>query len=109
MGPRPQSDWGQIRAQSDSIGITWGDTGFVCAGVDNLDRGYHRYKAKAYTEKVDLWVADRRKLKPSPELLQKAVAAIDRILGEDSELCELWEGNDAWHEAMQDLRARLQT
>ena len=63
----------------------------------------------AYTEKVDLWVADRRKLKPSPELLQKAVAAIDRILGEDSELCELWEGNDAWHEAMQDLRARLQT
>lgn len=67
------------------------------------DSGY----MNAYTEKVDLWVADC-KLKPSPELLQRAVTAIDRILGDNSELCDLWEENDAWIEAMQDLRARLQ-
>jgi hypothetical protein len=61
----------------------------------------------AYTEKVDLWVANHQ-LKPSSELVQKAVVAIDRILGENSELCELWEENEAWIGAMQDLRARLQ-
>ncbi|WP_295620600.1 DUF4259 domain-containing protein [Chamaesiphon sp. GL140_3_metabinner_50] len=61
-----------------------------------------------YTEKVDLWVA-ARKLKPSPELLQRAVAAIDRIITDNSELCELWEENDDWIGAMEDLRSRLQT
>jgi hypothetical protein len=61
----------------------------------------------ACTEKVDLWVVNHQ-LKPSSELIQKAVAAIDRILGENSELCEEWEGNEAWIGAMQDLRARIQ-
>jgi hypothetical protein len=61
----------------------------------------------AYTEKVDLWVANHQ-IEPSLELLNRAVQAIDRILSDNSELCELWEGSDAWHEAMQDLRARLQ-
>jgi hypothetical protein len=63
----------------------------------------------AYTEKVDQWVADH-KLKPPPALLKRASAAIDRILGDDTELRQLWEeGEDAepWRKAMEDLRGRL--
>jgi hypothetical protein len=61
----------------------------------------------AYTEKVDLWVANHP-IEPSLELVQKAVAAIDRILGENSELCQECDGNEAWIGAMQDLRTRIQ-
>lgn len=63
----------------------------------------------AYTEKVDQWVAAHR-LKPSPALLQRACVALDRILADNSELCELWdEGDDgdAWRKAIADLRARV--
>lgn len=64
----------------------------------------------AYTQKVDDWVAAHR-IKPPPPLLARASAAIDRILGSDSELRELWEEGGkpgAWRAAVEDLRARLQ-
>jgi len=63
----------------------------------------------AYTEKVDQWVA-AHKLNPSPALTKRATAALNRILGDNSELRELWEeGEDgpAWRKAIEDLRARV--
>jgi Domain of unknown function (DUF4259) len=51
---------------------------------------------------------ENHQLKPSSVLSNRAIMAIDRILGDNSELCELWEKNDTWHNAMQDLRTRLQ-
>jgi hypothetical protein len=66
----------------------------------------------AYTEKVDRWVAIHQ-LKPSLELVNRASAALDRILDENSELRELCEEGDEgnkkndWHKAMNDLRQRL--
>ena len=63
----------------------------------------------AYTEKVDQWVAVH-KLQPSPALLKRASAAIDRILGDDSELRKLWEESDDadnWRIAVEDLRGRV--
>jgi hypothetical protein len=63
----------------------------------------------AYTEKVDEWVADH-KIKPPAKLLKRARAAIERILGEESELSELWQDSDhydAWRAAIDDLRARV--
>jgi hypothetical protein len=65
----------------------------------------------AYTEKVDQWVA-ARKIKPPPELVKRASAAIGRILGNDSELRELWEEGEeanAWRAALEDLRARVRS
>ncbi len=44
----------------------------------------------AYTEKVDLWVA-AHKITPPAETIRRGLAAMDRILGDDSELRELWE------------------
>jgi len=64
----------------------------------------------AHTEAVDQWVAARGdRIVPSRELLARASAAIDRILGEDSELSELWDesGGEEWREAVEDLHRRL--
>jgi hypothetical protein len=66
-----------------------------------------------YTEKVDLWVGTHQ-LKPSTELVNRASAALNRILSDNSELRELceegYEGgkNNDWHQAIDDLRNRLQ-
>ncbi|MBI2825483.1 MAG: DUF4259 domain-containing protein [Planctomycetia bacterium] len=64
--------------------------------------------ANAYTEKVDLWVA-AHPLTPPGELLKRAEAAIDRVLGERSELRELWndEGAGTWLTSVDDPRRRL--
>ncbi len=63
----------------------------------------------AFTEKVDQWVA-AHEIRPPSALLKRAYAAIDRILGSESELRELWEEGDeagAWRAAIEDLRARV--
>ncbi len=48
-----------------------------------------------------------RTLGPSEELRVLALRALPRILGERSELAELWEGDDEWAAAIADLIARL--
>jgi hypothetical protein len=70
-------------------------------------RGQPGY-SNAYTEKVDDWVA-AHPLAPSAELVSLASAVIDRILGEDSELAELWEESDSreWRASAEGLRRRL--
>jgi uncharacterized protein (DUF2126 family) len=62
----------------------------------------------AYTEKVDQWVAAHQ-IAPDPGLINRAEAAIDRIVGSDSELRQVWEEADLepWLKAVSGLRARL--
>ncbi|HSM83145.1 MAG TPA: DUF4259 domain-containing protein [Nodosilinea sp.] len=63
----------------------------------------------AYTAPADAWV-EQIEVRPTPELLGRARAAIDRILGADSEMAELWQDSDdyeAWLASVQDLRSRL--
>lgn len=50
-------------------------------------------QADAYTEEVDAWLKSVAE-KPSSELLSKARDALNRIMGPDSELRELWEESD---------------
>lgn len=62
-----------------------------------------------YTEKVDAWVA-AHPLTPPAGLLKRADAAIDRILGENSELKDLWSESDEnanWVASVEELRRRL--
>jgi len=54
-------------------------------------------QSDAYTEKVDVWLK-KVSAKPSPKLLSDAGIALARILGEDSELNELWEESDEFTE-----------
>jgi hypothetical protein len=80
----------------------------ACEVVARL-RGNPGYQ-NAYTEKVDKWVAAHA-LTPSGTLLKRAGAVIDRILGDGSELRDLWKeaGADRWRGAVADLRQRLGT
>ena len=62
-----------------------------------------------YTETVDTWVAAHADLK-TDGLLPLAHKVIDRIVGEDSELLELWKDSDSlseWQASIEDLRSRL--
>ena len=62
----------------------------------------------AYTEKVDVWVA-LHKIVPPTNLINRGGKAIDRLLGADSELRELWDEarDEPWLAAVADLRSRL--
>jgi hypothetical protein len=80
------------------------------AAIEVLARlGGNPGEKNSYTETVDKWVAGVQ-LKPPVELIDKAQAAIARILAEDSELMELWQESDefnAWLASLDDLRVRV--
>ena len=65
----------------------------------------------SYSEPADRWVEAHPQPVP-PELVAKAVAAIDRVLTPPSELPDLWdEGKDpdGWRAAVADLRRRVES
>ena len=65
--------------------------------------------AASLPDEATAWLAAHRdQLAPRDAAL--ALAAVDRVLGEDCELRELWEEgeeDDGWETAVQDLRRRL--
>lgn len=66
-------------------------------------------QSDAYTEKVDRWVKSLA-VKPTPDVLSRANAALARILGPESELRELWEESDdfdKWHSSVTGLQAAI--
>jgi hypothetical protein len=59
----------------------------------------------SYSESIDKWV-ESTNIVPPADLINNARKAMERILGENSELQELWdEGgkNEKWHSEMSDL------
>ena len=63
----------------------------------------------SYSEDLDKWV-DSNPTGVPDDLKALADSAIERILAPDSELPELWDDgarNDEWHNAIDDLRARI--
>ena len=71
-------------------------------------RGHAGY-SNAYTEVADDWVAATRLVPPEP-LVQRALDVLDRIVGDESELKELWDDSDSaadWQASLADLRERL--
>lgn len=96
----------------EEVGDEYLDQDLACEALAACEilarlRGNPGY-SNAYTERVDTWVAANPGA-PSSELVARALAVIARVLGENSELRELWEEGDAsdWHAAMSDLRARV--
>jgi hypothetical protein len=66
-------------------------------------------KRSSYSEPVDNWV-EAHQLKPSSTLAIKAHQALDRIVAEQSELCELWKDSEhfeEWRSSVQELRGRV--
>jgi hypothetical protein len=98
-------------AELEAAGPELLDQGLACNALAACEvvarlRGHPGY-TNAYTEKVDQWVAAHQ-LEPPDELIRRAAAAVDRILGENSELRELWEEADPgpWRIAVSDLQGR---
>ncbi|MBL1177365.1 DUF4259 domain-containing protein [Pantanalinema sp. GBBB05] len=63
----------------------------------------------SYSEELDNWIESNPTEIPH-DLKSAADSAIERILGADSELLELWDDggrNDAWHNSINDLRERI--
>ena len=59
-----------------------------------------------YTEDLNAWVM-AHPVQPSAALVRKALAAIEQVVGEDSELAELWEGQPEWRDAVAALSQRV--
>jgi hypothetical protein len=99
-------------AELEDVGDQYLDQDVACnalAACEVLARllGNFGYQ-NAYTQKVDTWVATHP-TKPEPALLARARDAIRRVLGDKSELRELWEeaDGDSWRKTIEDLRHRL--
>jgi hypothetical protein len=64
----------------------------------------------SYTESLDKWVMDHPQ-SPPDDVVRDAIAVIDRVLTQPSELVALWEDNAdfnaAWKESVKDLRQRV--
>ena len=63
----------------------------------------------SYSERLDAWV-EANPMEVPKKLKEAADSAIERILGPDSELLELWDDgrrNETWHQAIEDLRIRV--
>jgi hypothetical protein len=63
----------------------------------------------AYSEDLDRWVEANPMTVPK-DLKEAAESAMQKILGPNSELQELWdepERSEKWHEVMEDLRERV--
>jgi hypothetical protein len=69
----------------------------------------HGTQRDAYTEKVEVWLQSV-KVKPSKKLIADAQLALARILGDESELRDLWEeghGLATWEGTIHALQAAL--
>jgi hypothetical protein len=99
-------------AELEDVGDQYLDQDVACnalAACEVLARllGNFGYR-NAYTEKVDTWVA-AHPTKPEPALLARGRDAVRRVLGEKSELRELWgeTDGDSWRKTVEELRHRL--
>lgn len=62
----------------------------------------------SYTEKVDAWIK-LINVQPTPELLEKAKRVLTRIVGENSELKDLWDevGSEEWSASISTLHKAI--
>ncbi|TVS08200.1 MAG: DUF4259 domain-containing protein [Phycisphaerales bacterium] len=85
------------------------DASVALAACEVIARLQGRFgKRDSSTETVDAWV-EAHPLRVPPELVERADRAIDRIIGPESELRELWDdaGSEAWLAAVEELRGRV--
>ncbi len=99
------------RAIENQEGYLEADDGFVIVAAAEvvaklLGKGTQQ---DGYTEQVDAWVKSVD-FQPSADLLAKAQTALDLVLGEESELNELWaeaEDRDNWRSSVEALKLIL--
>ena len=113
-GLEGQTDLGLIErtldvALANDEGLDASDAEEALAAAETVARLQGHWGVRnSYTANVDAWV-EKIGLQPSPALARKAHAAIDHVLGETSEIVELWEDSaelDEWKRVVDELRSR---
>ncbi len=111
-----QGDFSTVEAALDAV-IDCGEdyleapdgaAGLAAAEVVAAAFGRAGEAAKTH-EGLMSWLAGSN-VPPSPDVIPKAIAAVDRVVTEPSELMELWQDSDdyeAWQADVADLKARL--
>lgn len=96
-----------LEAEDDSLDAYLAREGLAACEVIARLKGNWGLR-NAYSESLDQWV-ETHQISPSENLVQSALAVIDRVLGQSSELRELWEEGDAseWRQAVDNLRERV--
>ena len=61
----------------------------------------------SYSQDVDEWVESQAGLRVDDDLKRRAIAVVDRVQTDPSDLLEIWEECEEWLESMADLRSRL--
>ena len=86
----------------------------VIAACEVLARLAGRFGLRdSYSERLDEWVLEHSDATVPPALVQRAVAALDRITGPNSELADLWASpldsadSGRWRIAVANLRQRV--
>ena len=114
-GLEGQTDLGLIErtldvALANDEGLDASDAEEALAAAETVARLQGHWGVRnSYTANVDAWV-EKIGLQPSPALARKAHAAIDHVLGETSEIVELWEDSaelDEWKRVVDELRSRI--
>lgn len=100
-----------IETVLDADGYLDSDDAYEClAACEVIARMQGKWGVQdSYSKALDKWIAKNPTTVPD-DLKSAAITAIERIIGEDSELLELWDGdgrNEAWHRAIDDLRERI--
>jgi hypothetical protein len=134
MGTWDAGSFGNDIAVDWTYGLTDGGTAYIEAALDAVaTRGSEEVDATlgveavaaaevvarlggkpgtkdSYSETADGWVKAHGR-RPSPALVRKAIAALDRVTQPPSELLVLWQDSDEteWTDAINDLRNRLAT
>lgn len=97
-----------LEADDDELDAAKGECAIAAADVVARLLGNFGVE-NSYTETADTWVRAHH-LRPPPELVKKARAALARTRRSPSELFELWEESgdlDGWNEALDEVDARL--
>lgn len=96
-----------VESEDDYLDATDASNALAACEVIARLKGHPGY-TNAYTEKVDVWVQQNPQT-ASPELIARGNAVMDRVLGENSELLDLWSEGDPseWLAAVDDLRRRM--
>jgi len=97
-----------LTAATEELGYLRGPQGSIAIAAAEMVAAARERPGRALPEPVALWV-ELNGPEVGDEDVALALAAVDRVLGANSELRELWtaSGDPSWLRAVEDLRARL--
>lgn len=100
-----EAKFAEVMGESDYLDA---DVGFEClAACEVVVRAMGKGTSDGNVEEVDAWIAEA-KPQVSPALAAAGAEALRKVLGDDSEVVELWEGDPEFEKASRAVLERLE-